>query len=203
MFGTPAVRAAGGLPFPGISWRLLLGIGALPGLLLLPFKATPSKAATDASAARAKGKEGGKPPLSLLQALKIRRYWPKLVGTAGGWFLFDITFYGNSLFAPTVLKVRRRTRKTRCVVCVSCVSCVRVCVCCLSCCDILCMMLTLAWISLLSPPLFPPLSPSLSPPLSSSLSLLLPVFLRPSSTTTRTRPPSPATRSRTTSARSS
>ena len=128
MFGTPAVRAAGGLPFPGISWRLLLGIGALPGLLLLPFKATPSKAATDASAARAKGKEGGKPPLSLLQALKIRRYWPKLVGTAGGWFLFDITFYGNSLFAPTVLKVRRRTRK-RGVSCVPCVSCVHVCVC--------------------------------------------------------------------------
>ena len=25
------------------------------------------------------------------------------MGTAGGWFLFDITFYGNSLFAPVVL----------------------------------------------------------------------------------------------------
>ena len=32
------------------------------------------------------------------------KYWPKLVGTAGGWFLFDISFYGISLFAPTVLK---------------------------------------------------------------------------------------------------
>ena len=42
--------------------------------------------------------------ISLLQALRIRKYWGKLVGTAGGWFFFDITFYGNSLFQPTVLK---------------------------------------------------------------------------------------------------
>ena len=34
----------------------------------------------------------------------MRTYWGKLLGTAGGWFLFDITFYGNSLFQPTVLK---------------------------------------------------------------------------------------------------
>ena len=27
------------------------------------------------------------------------------MGTAGGWFLFDITFYGNALFAPLVLSV--------------------------------------------------------------------------------------------------
>jgi len=34
----------------------------------------------------------------------MRRYWRSLIGCAGGWFLFDITFYGNTLFAPTVLK---------------------------------------------------------------------------------------------------
>ena len=33
-----------------------------------------------------------------------RQYWGKLLGTAGGWFLFDVTFYGNILFQPTVLK---------------------------------------------------------------------------------------------------
>jgi hypothetical protein len=37
----------------------------------------------------------------------MRSYWGKLMGTAGGWFLFDITFYGNSLFQPTVLHEAR------------------------------------------------------------------------------------------------
>ena len=37
----------------------------------------------------------------------MRTYWGKLMGTAGGWFLFDITFYGNSLFQPTVLHEAR------------------------------------------------------------------------------------------------
>merc|ERR1719221_2169899 len=42
--------------------------------------------------------------ISLFRALRSRRYWRKLFGCAGGWFLFDITFYGNTLFSPTVLK---------------------------------------------------------------------------------------------------
>eukprot|EP00658_Telonema_sp_P-2_P011976 TRINITY_DN14576_c0_g1_i4.p1 TRINITY_DN14576_c0_g1~~TRINITY_DN14576_c0_g1_i4.p1 ORF type:complete len:246 (-),score=71.68 TRINITY_DN14576_c0_g1_i4:66-803(-) len=33
----------------------------------------------------------------------MRRYWGRILGCAGGWFLFDITFYGNSLFESTVL----------------------------------------------------------------------------------------------------
>ena len=35
----------------------------------------------------------------------MRQYWGKLLGPAGGWFLFDITFYGNSLFSPTVTHI--------------------------------------------------------------------------------------------------
>lgn len=115
----------------GLSWRLALGLGALPGILLLPFK-TSSRAAEPASVAadcldgrlvlngRATAVAEPNPdmsmseppevpmlgtttPTTLLQALRMRSYWGKLVGTAGGWFLFDITFYGNSLFQPTVL----------------------------------------------------------------------------------------------------
>jgi len=44
------------------------------------------------------------PKLTLMQALRKREHWRSLAGCAGGWFLFDITFYGNTLFAPTVLK---------------------------------------------------------------------------------------------------
>tara|TARA_B110001452_G_scaffold263693_1_gene265529 strand:+ start:1039 stop:2604 length:1566 start_codon:yes stop_codon:yes gene_type:complete len=109
----------------GLAWRLLLGIGAVPGILLIPFK-TGSNARVgneDKLQLNTSTTESSEPPLdlevrmldnvvadveatptTLLQALKTRKYWGKLLGTAGGWFLFDITFYGNSLFQSTVLK---------------------------------------------------------------------------------------------------
>jgi len=83
---------------PGIGWRLCLGIGALPGLILLPFNRPPKNTTPSPRAARAGGQT------TLLRTLSQKRYWRKLLGCAGGWFLFDITFYGNTLFAPTVLK---------------------------------------------------------------------------------------------------
>lgn len=101
--GDPAVRLAEGSSLPGLSWRLLLGIGALPGILLAPFKAKKPAAAPATTAANAP------PQTTLCQALSSPRYLWKLCGTAGGWFLFDITFYGNTLFAPTVLKAIFRT----------------------------------------------------------------------------------------------
>lgn len=36
-------------------------------------------------------------PPSLLRVLQRREYWGKLLGTAGSWFLFDVTFYGNQV----------------------------------------------------------------------------------------------------------
>jgi len=83
----------------GIAWRLILGIGALPGIILLPFKTTSS-----VEAQRAEQPSLAPPSLTLMQALRMRRYWKSIIGCAGGWFLFDITFYGNTLFAPTVLQ---------------------------------------------------------------------------------------------------
>jgi PHS family inorganic phosphate transporter-like MFS transporter len=41
--------------------------------------------------------------MSLREALGMRSYWGKLVGCAGGWALFDVTFYGNQLFQARVL----------------------------------------------------------------------------------------------------
>lgn len=53
---------------------------------------------------RGKQQQQQKQKPSLWATLKQKQYWPKLLGCAGGWFLFDMTFYGNILFAPTVLK---------------------------------------------------------------------------------------------------
>ncbi|CAE8627707.1 unnamed protein product [Polarella glacialis] len=92
-------RRKNGLSIPGISWRLMLGLGALPGMILLRFKTSSAAETSPAASPRPAGQS-----LTLMQALGMKRYWPKLVGCAGGWFLFDITFYGNTLFAPTVLE---------------------------------------------------------------------------------------------------
>ena len=108
-------------PPPALPARATTRAGALPGILLAPFKASETKKATGERTTQASpgdhaeallvgaapSSDGAAPraaPLTLLQALRMREFWPKILGTAGGWFLFDITFYGNSLFQPAVLK---------------------------------------------------------------------------------------------------
>jgi len=103
MFGNPGVGTEG--HDKGYSWRFLLGLGAVPGILLIPFKtvnkSAPLSPRTDAKDDPAKVV---KSPPGLLQVLLTRKYWRSIIGCAGGWFLFDITFYGNSLFQSTILK---------------------------------------------------------------------------------------------------
>lgn len=111
IFGEPSSRTV----LTGISWRLLLGLGALPGFLLMFFKtnqvapqspqsSSPVLNQADGTTAQNVPLREGQRALTLMQALSTRTYWPKLIGCAGGWFLFDVTFYGNTLFAPTVLR---------------------------------------------------------------------------------------------------
>ena len=140
-YGSPA-RASAGRSW-GYAWRLALGLGALPGILIWPFELAGRRGARtrrqrragiemqtiadgaddrDASPGACRGgstklaRDGGRRPGKYRRletdggsadgwaALRDRRYWGKLVGTAGGWFLFDVTFYGNILFQPTVLR---------------------------------------------------------------------------------------------------
>jgi len=98
VFGDPKQRQGA---LPGLSWRFLLGIGALPGILLAPFKTQKKPTAVAAPAADAAPVQ---PQMTAMKALRTPKYLWKLCGTAGGWFIFDITFYGNVLFQPTVLK---------------------------------------------------------------------------------------------------
>merc|ERR1712151_1247228 len=80
--------------------RFILGIGALPGFIIMLLNR--SLLADRPPSPQTSSQNLAAPTLSLRQALK--RYWREVIGCAGGWFLFDITFYGNTLFAPTVLK---------------------------------------------------------------------------------------------------
>ena len=128
-FGNPPDLQDNGPADTGLAWRVALGLGALPGILLAPFKAAetsaahsraqtaaaasaPAPGASDAASLDGGGEAVGSavgaaaspPSLTLWQALCLRRYWGKLIGCAGGWLLFDITFYGNQLFQARVLQ---------------------------------------------------------------------------------------------------
>lgn len=165
IFGNPPNLFSGGPSDAGLAWRVALGIGALPGLLLAPFKASETRKATRPRLSSpvpggvdlprvAVGQAGmdvahsdenpahppARPPpvqvpttplprpksalfgrpnhhqqqhdrrppprggaVTLREALGMRSYWGKLLGCAGGWALFDITFYGNQLFQARVL----------------------------------------------------------------------------------------------------
>merc|ERR1719221_1686041 len=45
-FGTYEDRHDSGKALPGIAWRLILGIGALPGMILMPLKAAQGSVAS-------------------------------------------------------------------------------------------------------------------------------------------------------------
>lgn len=110
IFGNPPNKDAGGVNDNGIAWRLMLGLGAVPGLLLAPFKAVETGRGSSSHPTGAapleqlNGSSMQSHTLTLCDAFKMRRYWGKIIGCAGGWFLFDITFYGNSLFQGEVLE---------------------------------------------------------------------------------------------------
>jgi len=66
--------------------------------LLAPLKATSS-----APKAALCNDDAGPPKITLMQALRMKEYRSKIIGCAGSWFLFDVTFYGNALFSPYIL----------------------------------------------------------------------------------------------------
>ena len=112
-----------------ITWRLLLGLGAIPGLAVFylrrqihetPRFAMAGGAADEAHAAIAAA-TGAKPAVGTAQESKARhqqsvadgylklfrhkRLLLWLIGTAGGWMLLDFCYYGNTISQPEILKL--------------------------------------------------------------------------------------------------
>ena len=110
-----------------LAWRCILGFGSLPGLILIGTRVyhgrktesedghhgslledhliTPDvEHGSNFNVKRKRQSQIRLPPTSLLQQIQSEpNLVHKLVGTAGCWFLFDILFYGNTLFQPVVL----------------------------------------------------------------------------------------------------
>jgi len=127
-----SVLLAGGLS-NNLTWRLLLGLGAIPGLAVFylrrqihetPRFAMAGGAADEAQAAIAAatgGGSGGAAAVSpareskarqsqgvadgFLKLFRNRRLAIWLLGTAGAWMLLDFCYYGNTISAPEILKL--------------------------------------------------------------------------------------------------
>jgi len=113
----------------GDIWRLLLGLGAIPGLAVFYLRRqineTPrfAQAGGDLDEARAamaaatgqSNSRGVRPPSKArnqqgaLEGFKTlarnRRMLFWLIGTAGAWAMLDFAYYGNTISSPEVLKV--------------------------------------------------------------------------------------------------
>jgi MFS transporter, PHS family, inorganic phosphate transporter len=111
------------------TWRLLLGLGAIPGLAVFYLRrqihetprfamaggatdeahaaiaqatgAKPSAGTAKESSARAK--QGAMEGFRVFGRHRTMLLW--LIGTGGAWFLLDFCYYGNSISTPEILKL--------------------------------------------------------------------------------------------------
>jgi MFS family permease len=101
----------GGVGAP-LTWRLLLGLGAIPAAVAvwlrrrLPepdrFKAA-AESASSAAAAPERRRAEPRPAAGLRAFLANRRLLTLLAGTAGCWFLLDYAYYGNTISTPRII----------------------------------------------------------------------------------------------------
>jgi MFS family permease len=106
-----ALALLGGGAGAPATWRLLLGLGAIPAAAAvwlrrkLPeperFKAAAARQDTDRPQALA----AAKPETGLRAFLANRRLLVMLTGTAGCWFLLDYAYYGNTISTPRIISL--------------------------------------------------------------------------------------------------
>ena len=106
-----------------LTWRLLLGVGAIPAAVAvwlrrkLPESDHFTTAAAKTVAARTaatttavtdpatRGKAQPRPAAGLRAFLGRRRLLTILIGTAGCWFLLDYAYYGNTISTPRIISL--------------------------------------------------------------------------------------------------
>ena len=117
-----ALSLLGGGASDTVTWRVLLGLGAVPAAavlylrLLMPespryqvqVQGRAEQAASQISAftggrVGGDGTAGPRQELGLRAFLTDRRWLIMLAGTAGTWFLLDYAYYGNTISTPQIL----------------------------------------------------------------------------------------------------
>jgi MFS transporter, PHS family, inorganic phosphate transporter len=104
-----ALALLGGGVSPAVTWRLLLGVGAVPALAAALLRRTmPEPPRYQAHAVQVQARQGhtdraSKQPGGLGAFLASRRLLVLLAGTAGCWFLLDYAYYGNTISTPRII----------------------------------------------------------------------------------------------------
>lgn len=107
---------------PALAWRLILGLGAIPSLLVLwnrrhmpesprwtmvvagdVGKAAQDLAAFSGQAVQASDADHIPTVVTLRKALRSRSFQLALLGTAGSWFFFNVAVYGNAVSQPLLI----------------------------------------------------------------------------------------------------
>jgi MFS transporter, PHS family, inorganic phosphate transporter len=101
-----ALALLGGGVGPGATWRILLGIGAIPAAaavwLRRKMPEPPRFQAKAASLAQPRARAADE-AVGLRAFLVSRRLLVLLIGTAGCWFLLDYAYYGNTISTPQII----------------------------------------------------------------------------------------------------
>jgi MFS family permease len=97
-----ALALLGGGAGPGLTWRLLLGLGAIPAAIAVWLRRTmPEPPRYAARPARGTGRRSTAP--GARELLASRALLLTLAGTAGCWFLLDYAYYGNTISTPQII----------------------------------------------------------------------------------------------------
>jgi len=103
-----------------ITWRVLLGLGAIPAAAVVylrrkmpespRYQAQVAARAADAdkqmhafTGGAVSGTTAAKPVIGLKAFLANRKFAVLLLGTAGCWFLLDYAYYGNTISTPQII----------------------------------------------------------------------------------------------------
>lgn len=105
-----------------LTWRLLLGLGAVPSLCVLlarrrmpespryvsEVRADHDRAAADlatfSNVSVTARPDAPRAASTLVAAMRRPGVWIALLGTAGAWFAFDVAYYGNTISAPLLVQ---------------------------------------------------------------------------------------------------
>jgi MFS transporter, PHS family, inorganic phosphate transporter len=94
-----ALALLGGGASSGLTWRLLLGLGAIPAAVAVWLRRTmPEPPRYQIRPSRQPGARRGARELLASRTLLVT-----LVGTAGCWFLLDYAYYGNTISTPQII----------------------------------------------------------------------------------------------------
>jgi MFS family permease len=94
-----ALALLGGGASSGLTWRLLLGLGAIPAAVAVWLRRTmPEPPRYQVQPSRQPGARPGARELLASRTLLVT-----LAGTAGCWFLLDYAYYGNTISTPQII----------------------------------------------------------------------------------------------------